>query len=194
MAQSKKKFTFSRRLQMVAFGVVLIVFVGGGYYAVTQFEESNAEQEGIITCGDDFCEKSVHIHADLSVSACGEEIDIPKNSGSVTEQHTHSEENYMHIHVTYAVDPDTYEVLESELPRLYIKNFFENIEIPFSSSPATLGNYTEGDTCPDGSVLAPEDLTLTVTNKEGVTSVNPTMPIEHYIWQDGDDITITFGN
>ncbi|MCA9390497.1 hypothetical protein KC571_03775, partial [candidate division WWE3 bacterium] len=114
---------------------------------------------------------------------CGENIELPKNKGSVTEQHTHAERNYLHLHIKYTVDKETGEPLDTTL--LELGNFFDNLEMPFSSDPATLGEYTVGETCPGGKTLTQDDLKMTVNGE-------PNTEFEHYLWQDGDDISITF--
>lgn len=172
-----------RNVQLALFIVIVAILVGLGYYSVRLYQETGAEQQGFVTCNEERCEKSIHIHADIDVSICGEKYDFPKNKGSVTEQHTHAELNYMHVHFTFEVDPETHEPLDTTL--LELGNFFKNMEMPFSSNPATLGDYTVSDACPNGKVLTQDDLKMTVNGEENTE-------FEHYVWQDGDDIRITF--
>lgn len=181
--KSKKGFSFNRRLQLIIFAVALVVIGVVGYYAVTVYEETEAEQLGIVICNAEKCEKSVHIHADIHASVCGEKIDFPKNEGSVVEQHTHAEQDYLHLHIKFEVDPVTHEPIDRAPHEL--ANFFKNVKIPFSSNPATLGEYTVGQTCPNGKILAQEDLKMSVNGVE-------TTEFEQYMWKDGDDIRLTF--
>lgn len=173
----------SRNVQILIFIIALAALGAIGYYSIKQYEATQAEQVGIVICNEEKCEKSIHIHADIYASVCGERIRFPKNAGSVIEQHTHAEQDYMHLHIKFEVDRETGEPLETAPHE--ISNFFENVKIPFSSNPATLGGYTVGSTCPDGKELTQADLKMTVNGQD-------TTEFEHYMWQDGDDIRITF--
>lgn len=177
------KLKNNRKFQLVIFATIVFTFIAVGYYSVKVYEETGAEQEGIVICNESKCEKSIHIHSDIYVSVCGEKIDFPKNKGSVIQQHTHAEENYLHLHIKFEVDRETEQPLDPTLHEL--GNFFENMEMPFNSSPATLGEYTVGDSCPNGKTLQQSDLKMTVNN---VTNTQ----FEKYQWKDGDDIHITF--
>lgn len=172
-----------RNVQLAIFIIAVLILGGLGYYSVKLYQDTGAEQQGFVICNEEKCEKSIHIHADIEMSLCGEKRDFPKNKGSISEQHTHAELNYMHVHFTFEVDRETHEPLDTTL--LELGNFFKNMDMPFSSAPATLGNYTVGDTCPNGKVLTQGDLRMTVNGEENTE-------FERYIWQDGDDIHITF--
>jgi hypothetical protein len=185
VAANKKSssFHFGKKAQFITFLVVVAVLGGIGYYSIQQYEETGAEQQGIVICNEEKCEKSIHIHSDIVVSTCGEQLHFPKNKGSVIEQHTHAEQDYLHLHIKFEVDRETEEPLDTTLHEL--GNFFKNMEIPFSSEPAQLGDYSVGDTCSNGKVLTQEDLKMTVNGE-------PNTEFEHYVWKDGDDIRLTF--
>lgn len=183
-SSSKKSHKgISRNVQFLFFVIALVAIGAIGYYSIKQYEATQAEQVGIVICNEEKCEKSVHIHADIFASVCGEQIRFPKNMGSVKQQHTHAEQDYMHLHIKFEVDRETREPLETAPHE--IKNFFENVKIPFSSDPATLNGYTVGSTCPNGKELTQADLKMTVNGEE-------TTAFERYMWEDGDDIRITF--
>lgn len=180
---SKKQASFGRTAQFITFIAVLIFIGVVGYYSIKQYEATQAEQVGIVICNEEKCEKSIHIHADITASVCGEQIRFPKNAGSVIEQHTHAEQDYLHLHIKFEVDRETREPLD-RVPH-ELKNFFENVKIPFSSEPATLAGYTVGSTCPNGKELTQADLKMSVNGVENTE-------FEHYMWKDGDDIHLTF--
>jgi hypothetical protein len=178
MPKNKSVKRNHRNLFLMIFILVLIVFGAVGYYSVLVYQDTEAESEGIVICEGDVCEKSLHVHADIDIKACGKEIKVAKNKGKVTQQHTHSEKNKIHYHNRLRVDPIT------ELPLdptpLKLVNFFENIEITFT--PTQIEKYTNGDSCPNG---GPGSVKMYVNGVEN-------LELGEYKWKDKDKIEIRF--
>jgi hypothetical protein len=173
-----KKKAFRLSISKIATSVVAMVLIYLAVIFVRSYQESQIESEGIITCNDKVCEKSVHIHAQVQALVCGQELDIKRHKGDTDQQHTHDEKSLMHIHETITLDPSTKEILDPS--PLFINNFFENMDINFTQT--CLADKCNGDLCPDGH---PGKVTVTVN---GVVSPD----VEKYIWQDGDNIIVSY--
>lgn len=163
-----KKFRKKILLALILASVILLVATG--FYSYRRFKESGFEEEGFVVCNkEDVCEKSVHIHATLNVSICGENKNLPKETGRLNRVHTHKEQNLLHFHERLRVSPQTQELINPE--PLTIKAAIREIlkiELP--------------DQCPDGK---PGKLKLTVNGE-------PQGKIPDYVWKDGDKIELTF--
>lgn len=157
---------------------IVVILVAVGAYFVTQYKQSDVEEEGIVTCSGDTCEKSVHIHSVISASVCGEEVDFDRHKGDTNEQHTHDEDEEMHFHNRMQVDPETEEPLDPS--PLFVGNFFDNLDIAFSKE--CLDDKCNGELCPTGK---PGRVHMTVNGKD-----NPLL--NEYPWQDGDIINVSF--
>lgn len=158
----------SHRLVTAALLLVALTILGFLAYSAYSFKNSTYEQEGFITCDTQgaYCEESKHIHADVEVSLCGEEIQFPKEKGHTDKQHTHKERNKIHWHARIPVDPQTRDYVDPE-PRRLVR-FLEQMELPIPAS------------CPTN---ASPTTTVSVNgehNEEGLD----------YVWQDGDVIHV----
>lgn len=153
-------------------GVIILIIAVFGFlgYSAFQFQNSEQESEGFFACNKDntVCELSAHIHAELEMNACGEEVFFSREEGRVDEMHTHKEKNLLHFHTSIKVDPKTREPLPEELFRSSIAGFFVQMEYEL----------------PDNCVSNPNpELDVTVNNQPS--------NLDH-IWADGDVITIDY--
>ena len=143
--------------------------VGLAYSAIV-FKRSKQEEEGFFVCNQDgsVCELSQHIHSDIEVSTCGEDVDFEREEGRIDELHTHKEKDKIHWHDRLKVDPKTREPIEPS--RSTIKAFFAQMDYELPSR------------CPNNS------------NPELEVTVNG-LPAEaglDYTWVDGDQITVNY--
>lgn len=136
--QSKKKILILTGL--VIFAVFLV-------YSIKEYRQSGIAERGVITCAKGKCFWSAHIHVYVPVEICGKTYSLPKFEGSLSEFHTHGEENVIHWHEKLAYDPVTKNFLEPT-PFL-LRRTFEVLR--FSFDEQSIFGKTDGDLCPDGS-------------------------------------------
>ncbi len=137
-------------------------------YSIYSYRQSRVDTEGIVICQADICEKSLHIHASITVSICGKPVDLSDHTGDTNEQHTHAEDNLIHFHQRLKVDPQTKAILDPS--PLYLKNLFQNLNLTFPSL------------CPNGK---PGKLKVIVNGQESPL-------LDQYPWADGDVIKVTY--
>jgi hypothetical protein len=149
---------------------IIVLLIGAGLvYSTMLFKNSDYEQQGFITCNEDntVCEESKHIHAEIEVSYCGEQIQFPKENGDTGKQHTHKERNKIHWHARIPIEPETKIYIDST-PRKLV-SFFEQMGMTPPFSCPTNPN-------PDVEVIVNNNVQL-----EGLD----------YVWQEGDNIHVT---
>jgi len=142
--------------------VILLFIVGTIAYLGLKFKDSEHAQEGFFVCNKEktICEESRHIHADIIMTVCGEEIAFARDKGRTDMQHTHKEKNKIHWHNRVRVHPETKEPL---IPRhLVIEEFFKQMRYrlpltcPKNSSP-TLTVSLNGEVVENGLATTWED-------------------------------------
>ena len=166
MGKKKNKSLITPLLTLLA--ILITGFLG---YSVITYQNSQQEQEGFFTCNKDatICELSQHIHADIAMNVCGEEIVFPKEKGDITKQHTHKEENKIHWqHESMRVDPIAREPLDKT--PFTISAFLEQMGHKFPNS------------CPNNN--SPK-LEVSVNGKIIKDGLN-------YVWKDADIISIGY--
>lgn len=163
-----KKFQFSPLTLLIS--VIILGVAGYLGYTVYEYNKSEQEKEGFFACNEDgsVCELSQHIHADIDLSACGEEIIFPKEAGRTDEQHTHKETNLMHWHARLVVDPETKQPIDPT--RRKISAFLKQMNYEFPSSCETNKKPS---------------LSVTVNGENELQGLD-------YVWQDGDKIGIQY--
>lgn len=157
---AKKLFVF--------LAILIATFLG---YSVFTYQNSDQEQEGFFTCSKDgkTCEISRHIHSEIEMNVCGEEIIFPKEKGNTSKQHTHKEKNKIHWqHESMPVDPITREPLDKT--PLTISAFLEQMEHNFPNS------------CPNNN--SPK-IEVSVNGKIIKDGLN-------YVWKDADIISVSY--
>lgn len=147
--------------------IVILTFLG---YSVFTYQNSQQEKEGFFTCSKDgkICEISLHIHSEIQMNVCGEEIIFPKEKGNISKQHTHKEKNKLHWHATMKVDPTTRKPLDST--PLNLSSFLKQMEYELPKS------------CPQN--IYPK-LEVSVNGKNSEDKLN-------YIWEDADKISVSY--
>ena len=180
MAPKKSSRKKSQKLSPKTFFwiIIALVVLGLGTYFIRVYKESGIEEEGIVVCQDNICEKSLHIHATITGSVCGKELDFDRHEGDTNEQHTHDDDDRMHFHNRLKVDPLTEEITDAS--PLYLGNFFNNLDIPFTSQ--CFGDKCNGDVCPSGKR---GQVHLTVNGEDNSL-------LDKYPWKEGDDIRVYF--
>lgn len=154
--------------------VAILCLIGYSYY---YYQLTASEAEGILVCEAGQCFWAAHTHATLSVTICGEELDVGLEEGPLEATHTHKERGKLHFHERLPVDPETKQVTNWDPLRL--QAIFDAAGIRFT--PSCIADKCNGDPC-NGK---PGTLTMTVNG-----ALNP--QFGQYTWQDGDDIRITF--
>ncbi|MDO8583238.1 MAG: hypothetical protein Q7R51_01800 [bacterium] len=164
--KKKKRKCFTTPL----FVLIIILIIGFLGYSVFTYQNSQQEQEGFFTCSKDgkTCEISRHIHSEIEMSVCGEEIIFPKEKGNLNKQHTHKEKNRLHWHARIKVDPITRKPLD-QTP-LNLASFLEQMEYKFPEA------------CPSNSS---SQLKVYVNGQFAEDKLN-------YIWKDADKISVLF--
>jgi hypothetical protein len=169
--KTKRKSPLAKYLQLA---ITLIVIGGVGFLAYSgyKFQTSEQEEEGFFVCNTEGteCELSQHIHADIEVNVCGENVEFGREKGRTDEMHTHKEKNYMHWHARLKVDPETREPTGTQKDRTTLQAFLTQMEFEFP------------DSCPNNS-----EPTLSVFVNE-----EPNTQGLNYTWVDGDDVVIDY--
>lgn len=151
-------------------------------YSVLVFFAQGAEK-GIVVCETpeqpEHCVISMHIHADVAVTVCGEEKSFGLEEGELAKTHTHKERNYIHFHERLPYDQTTETILDTT--PLRVGNIFESIHVPFTSE--CLYDHCNGQTCSGKAESG--------RVKMWVNTVENTQ-FQDYVWKDGDQIRITF--
>lgn len=166
MAKKKNKSLITPLLIFIT--ILIISFLS--YSAIT-YQNSQQEQEGFFTCNKDatICELSQHVHADIEMNVCTEEIVFPKEKGDITKQHTHKEKNKIHWqHGSMRVDPITRKPLDKTF--LTISAFLEQMEHNFPNSCPN-NNSPKLEVSVNGQII-----------KDGL----------NYVWKDADVISVGY--
>lgn len=170
----------SRIVKVLTYLVVFIV-VAVLIYSVIKYKKSVEESgETFVLCDKgNNCVIALHMHSDVEIKVCGEEVKIPLEAGDKAATHTHKERNLLHFEERLKYDNDTKTILETE--PITLKTFFNypNINIRFNSTCIT--DKCNGDLCNNN----PGTLKFFVNNIEN-------NEFENYVWKDGDKIKIIF--
>ncbi|MBI1969159.1 hypothetical protein HYS48_00565 [Candidatus Woesearchaeota archaeon] len=176
---SKKKKSSKEKIKGSIIWVVSLAVVLVLAYSVYYVKITGAEKEGLIVCEGEQCFWAAHIHAEMEVTVCGENIRFEKEEGNLGEAHTHKEEALIHWHDKVPIDPNTKEILDKK--PLMLGAFFEQMEYPFDHG--CIGEYCNGDACPEGNIGTLQMWVNGIENDE----------FEQFVWKDGDQIKIIFG-
>ncbi|MBI4149530.1 hypothetical protein HY491_03720 [Candidatus Woesearchaeota archaeon] len=171
-AVGKKKLTATKLFYAAAIAILLLI--GYSYY---YFTLTASAEEGIMVCESGQCFWAAHIHSQLRVEICGEEVDMGLEEGELAETHTHKERGQLHFHERLPVDPETKQV--TDFSPLQLSVFFEGMGMQLTSE--CIGEWCNGDLCTG----VPGRLSMTVNEV-------PSTSFGGYTWQDGDVIDITF--
>ena len=67
-------------------------------YSIVQYRKSGIEQKGVVTCLNEECFWSAHIHLNVPIEICGNKYILPKFKGPLRDLHSHGDENIVHWH------------------------------------------------------------------------------------------------
>lgn len=157
---------------MVLLGVIFFT------YSILEYKKISVQSKGLITCAEEKCFWTAHIHTLVRVNLCGQEFSLPKLVGPLSGIHTHTEKNILHWHDKLPADPETHALLDTT--PLTIGFGLNVMSIPFTVD--SLLEEKNGDMCPSGK---PGSLKFFVNG----TSL-PADP--SYVWKDRDIIDIIF--
>lgn len=152
---------------LITVGVVILGLI---IYSVSVYKKSEESTKGFFICNKEntICELSEHIHADVHMTVCGQQVNFPKEKGRLDRQHTHKEKNKIHWHARIGVDPTTREPLDKT--PLTIAAFLKEVD------------YTLPLSCP--------------ANQYPILSVivngNTAQDRLQYVWKDGEQIVMTY--
>ncbi len=176
---ARKDIWKKKRNPWVTAGYIAAVIVLGYIaYSVWYVIANQETVEEFEVCYADKCIKTFHVHAGINFDICGDNIRLPLEHGPLEGPHTHKERNYIHFHERLPYDPVSGKLLEDTPLRL--GTFMNEFDLRFNER--CIGNYCNGDACPDGK---------TGTVRMFVNE-QPNNEFEKYVWKDGDEILITF--
>lgn len=159
--------TFSIILAFVVIGVLL------GFSLASYAEKDPSD----LVCDQGFCKKSLHYTARIELRVCGEQLSLPTNKGSREKAHTESDPYTLHWYERTFVEEESFKPLDTS--ELRLGDFFENINVDFSSS--CIMGHCNGDFCGETKGF----LKMYVNGKRNDQ-------FQNYIWNDKDKIIIEF--
>ncbi len=163
---------------MYAGYIVALIVLGYIAYSVYYYLSSAEKVEEFEVCYQDKCIKTFHMHSSIKFDLCGKNILLPLEKGPLEGPHTHKERNYIHFHERLPYDPVSGKLLETT--PLQLGTFMNVMDIRFSDQ--CVGQYCNGDPCPDGK---PGTVRMFVNGE-------PNTEFGQYVWKDDDEILITF--
>ena len=149
-------------------------------YSYISYKNSLGEGENFIVCDkENNCVIAMHMHTEIEMKVCGEEIKLPLEAGDKTATHTHKERNLLHFEERLRYDNSTQTILEIEPIKL--NSFLSHPEINIIFNSTCIADKCNGDLCSNN----PGTLKFLVNEI-------PNNQYENYIWKDGDKIKIIF--
>ncbi|OGI95700.1 hypothetical protein A2917_00035 [Candidatus Nomurabacteria bacterium RIFCSPLOWO2_01_FULL_42_17] len=137
MIQNKKLI---KNLLITLFLLGLLAFL---IYSFIEYQKSGIAKDGVVTCVNEQCFWSAHIHLNVPIQICGEEYALPKFKGSLADHHTHGDENVIHWHDKVAFDA---EKKQFSGPTPFVLDLiFKNLGLPITDE--SLLNKKDGDAC-----------------------------------------------
>lgn len=119
--------------------ILVILGVVGFFYLANKFgsgEKSVTSEKPIITCQNDQCFYTAHLHFHLNLVIDGKEQDLPYEKGDLQKSHTHAEKNTIHWHATLLVDKNTNQV--TNYSSLKLKVVLDQMEINYQDKKVTV--------------------------------------------------------
>lgn len=90
--------------------VLAAAVIGYLAYSVVIFEKAGVDEAGgVFACEGQKCVLALpDVHAEVVVTLCGEQRDLPLEAGALEGQHTHKQRNVIHSpHISVPADPTT---------------------------------------------------------------------------------------
>jgi len=160
----------------VGYALILIVLVYAGYSTYRYYNPAE-EIEEYDVCSDGKCVKTFRVHAKIEFELCGEPLHLPQDKGPLDGAHTHKRRNDVHFHDRLSYDQETGRLLETTPLRL--DTVMNEFDIKFNDK--CIAEYCNGQQCDDG----PGTVRMFVNGE-------PNTEVDKYVWQDDDEILITF--
>jgi hypothetical protein len=158
--------------------IVAIIVLGYIGYSVYYYLSTQENVEEFEVCYADKCIKTFHTHADISIELCGKRVMLALEKGALEGPHTHKERNMIHFHERLPYEPTTGKILDTK--PLELGTFMNEMDMRFNDR--CIGQYCNGDLCPDGK---PGAVRMFVNEQ-------PNSEFDKYVWNDKDKIKITF--
>jgi len=137
MIQNKK---FIKNLFIVLISLALVGFLA---YSLIEYKRSGIAQDGVLTCANEQCFWSAHIHINVPIQICNEKYVLPKFKGPLADDHTHGDENIIHWHDKIPFDAEKRQF--SEPTPFTLNLIFKTLELPITEE--SLLNKKDGDKC-----------------------------------------------
>ena len=123
--------------------LLLLALVGFLAYSLIEYQRSGIAQDGVVTCANEKCFWSAHIHTDIPIQMCSEKYILPKFKGPLADGHTHGDENIIHWHDKLAFDAGKKQF--SEPTPFALNLIFKTLGLPIMEE--SLLGRKDGDTC-----------------------------------------------
>lgn len=171
--------------------VAFAVIIGWGlssYYA-------QQAEKGIVVCDEadpTDCIIAMHIHTYLYGSVCGVDIELPREEGSLSNVHTHKEENRLHWHERLPWDAKSNKLLDEST--LELGPSFEKISFELTDSCVKVQNgllFCNGDSCPGSST--PGKLRVWRHYDHDTDTGEEMSTWQNVKWEDEESYKVVFG-
>ncbi|TSC77933.1 MAG: hypothetical protein G01um101424_67 [Parcubacteria group bacterium Gr01-1014_24] len=163
-----------KNLLIVLISLGIIIFLA---YSLLEYRKSGIAEEGLVTCADEQCFWSSHIHIYAPIQICGEKYALPKFKGPLSGLHTHADENIIHWHDKVIFDAEKKQ--PSEPTPFALNLIFKTLELPITEE--NLLNKKNGDMCRNSA-----------STWKIFVNVMPYPDWRNYEWRDQDIIFFVF--
>ena len=174
----KRKHRPLHPLVKALIGLVILAILGFFAYSLQQYYGHNTES-GVMICdtnGQD-CQLSVHVHANVDATVCGEKLRLPLETGGVDGPHTHKERNRIHLETVLPFDPAAQRITDTT--KMQLGTFFDVMGVRLTET--CIADRCNGDPC-NGK---PGMLALTIDGQQ-------VQEIRAHVWTDEETMTLTF--
>lgn len=179
-----------KRLKTALIVSLIIALAALLAYSLYATFKSGAFEGGVVTCTENGCFWTAHVHAFVPIEVCGEEYRLPIEVGLLDGPHTHEEKNTIHWHDRLPYDNDNKKITDTK--PLTLGAFFDSIGVAFDGD--RIAEKKNGDVCPNEPIRAqctksPCDQ---LTKAKMFVNGESNSTFRDYIWSDKDVIQIFF--
>ena len=158
--------------------ILIIIIILGLSYSVFVYLKTGIREEGIVVCEAGKCFLAPgDIHVQIEIDVCGEQLNLPLDTGPTDGLNTHKERNLIHFEGTLEIDPLSKEIIDKT--PLLLKTFFAVVEMRFTKE--CIADTCNNDVC-NGKPGALKMWVNGEANNE----------FQSYGWKDDDSILIKF--
>src|SRR3989344_7868594 len=135
----------SKAVKVIAY--IIIIFIAAFLvYSYFAYKHSLGEGENFIVCDNtNNCIVALHMHSEVEIKVCSEEIKLPLEAGDKTATHTHKERNLLHFEERLRYDNATQTILETE--PITLKTFFNYQDVNIIFNSTCIADKCNGDLC-----------------------------------------------